>query len=378
MSLICNGEEMTTNIQWQTIPDCSNYEVSNTGLLRNKLSQKLISCNSVENGYIKVQICDDTGKRKSTRLHRIIAITFIPNPNNYETVNHIDHNTLNNSVSNLEWASVIQQNRHKSKPSPEIQMYMSSRAIWRIDKENGTKIEKYDTIMLAAKWVFDNGLTTVSEFNGGNNIKTKICAVARKRIDKYDNGNYPRKTAFGYKWEYDENIIENNEIWREIPSHLVGGTEGYKISNIGRVMNHKGRITEGHNKPNSYKWVSVYPKQYLLHRLVAIIFIENDDPEKKTLVNHKDGDKTNSKASNLEWVSPSENSIHAYISNLCKSKYTPVKVIEVDTNTTYVFRSPCNAGRTLKLDPKTIKKYLGTNEDYVQYGKTWRFETCEE
>jgi hypothetical protein len=367
-----NGKKMLTDaIEWRTVPTCMNYEVSSTGLLRNKTTQKLISLNNIENGYIKVCINDNTDKRKTTRLHRLIAMTFIPNPQNYETVNHIDHNTLNNTVSNLEWASVSEQNNHKRKPNPENQMYVSSRAVWRLDKDTSERLEKYDTIMLASKWVFNNGLTKVKEFNAGNNIKTKICAVTRKRIDKYDNGNYPRVTAFGYKWEYDDEATLEDEVWRDIPSHLINGTEGYKVSNMGRVMNAKGRITEGHSKPNSYKWVSIYPKQYLLHRIVAKTFIDNDDRE-KTLVNHKDGDKTNSKASNLEWITPSGNSIHAYTSNLCKNKCMQIKVVDIDTCENTIFRSAYNAGRTLRLDPKSIKKYLDTNENYK--GK-WTFHT---
>lgn len=299
---------MAENIEWRTVPSYSYYEASNTGLLRKRTTQRVLSCNYDEVGYIKIQLTDDNGQRKNTSLHRVIATTFIPNTQNKKTVNHIDHNTLNNSISNLEWASVSEQNKHKRKPNPEKQMYVSSRAVWRIDKDTFARIEKYNTIMLASKWVFDNGLTKVKEFNGGNNIKTKICAVTRKRVDK-SNGNYLRRTAFGFKWEYDDETTLDDEVWREIPSNLVQGTKGYKISNMGRVMNTKGRITEGHNKPNSYKWVSIYPKQYLLHRIVAKIFIDNDDPE-KIFVNHKDGDKANSKASNLEWVTPSGNAIH--------------------------------------------------------------------
>ena len=58
---------------------------------------------------------------------------------------------------------------------------MSSRKVWRIDNDTNEKIELYETIRDASKWVFDNNLTTIKKFNNGNNIKTKICAVCREK-----------------------------------------------------------------------------------------------------------------------------------------------------------------------------------------------------
>lgn len=60
-------------------------------------------------------------------------------------------------------------------------------------------------------------------------------------------------------------------------------------------------------------------KEMFAHRLVAEAYIPKKDPL-KTLVNHKDGIKTNNHKSNLEWVTPSENNIHAYKTNLSVGK----------------------------------------------------------
>ena len=52
---------------------------------------------------------------KSARIHRLVAESFIPNPNNYTQVNHIDGNKENNDVSNLEWCSNRMNSHHYHK-----------------------------------------------------------------------------------------------------------------------------------------------------------------------------------------------------------------------------------------------------------------------
>lgn len=313
---------------WKIIPNFSNYEVSTLGNIRNKKTLKELSKKSLIGGYIRLAFNDDNGMRKSNTLHRLVALTFIPNPENKYTVNHINHNKLDNRVENLEWATTTEQNRHKRKVTKDKQRLMSSRKVWRIDKDTNEKIELYETMRDASKWVFDNKLTSVKEFNNGNNIKTKICAVCRKK----------RKITYGFKWEYDISNVNKyeNEIWKPIPKNLIHNTEGYFISSYGRVKNHKGRITDGHHHPSGYIWVSVYPKQYLLHILLAKVFLPNFYG--KTIVNHKDGNKSNCKLYNLEWVTSSENSQHAH-NNLLNKTGKPLKVINIKTNEVKIYNN---------------------------------------
>jgi len=57
------------------------------------------------NGYYSVSLCQKEGKRITVSIHRLLAIAFIPNPENKPQVNHIDGDKLNNKLSNLEWVS---------------------------------------------------------------------------------------------------------------------------------------------------------------------------------------------------------------------------------------------------------------------------------
>ena len=54
--------------------------------------------------YLSVRLSKN-GKVKNCNIHRLVASAFIPNPNNYDVVNHIDTNRMNNNVNNLEWCT---------------------------------------------------------------------------------------------------------------------------------------------------------------------------------------------------------------------------------------------------------------------------------
>ena len=57
-------------------------------------------------GHLRVHLADGSGKKKPLLVHRMVALAFIPNPNGYPVINHIDANPTNNHFSNLEWCTV--------------------------------------------------------------------------------------------------------------------------------------------------------------------------------------------------------------------------------------------------------------------------------
>ncbi|MBQ9488273.1 MAG: NUMOD4 motif-containing HNH endonuclease [Selenomonadaceae bacterium] len=112
-----------------------------------------------------------------------------------------------------------------------------------------------------------------------------------------------------------------SEIWRDVKDF-----EGiYQVSNLGRVKSFYGkepRILKPGEHWNGYLGVVLFKndhrKTYSVHRLIAEAFIPN--PENKSMVNHKDGNKQNNCLENLEWATRSENVLHAHKIGLVKNK----------------------------------------------------------
>ena len=92
------------------------YEISNLGRDRSTSYKgvKIHKTFITKKGYLNVIFCV---KRKIEHklIHRLVAEAFIPNINNYSTVNHKDENKVNNCVENLEWLSVEDNNRYSNK-----------------------------------------------------------------------------------------------------------------------------------------------------------------------------------------------------------------------------------------------------------------------
>lgn len=176
-----------------------------------------------------------------------------------------------------------------------------------------------------------------------------------------------------------------NKIWKEIP----GYEEYYLISNFGEVYSKiSGKILKTFKNNNGYLMLSLKGKKYLVHRLVGITFIFN--PNNYSQINHRDGNKENNSADNLEWCSPSYNLKEAYRLGLnynsekkrkaCSkngviaSKSCRKEINQFDMQGNFIKRwgSIMEASRKLKIDSSCISKCCRGKRKSIG-GYTWRF-----
>lgn len=98
--------------EWRPIRGFEDrYLISNTGLVFSKISNRMLSPKIDRYGYKAISLSRN-GKMKYTTIHRLVAIAFIPNPDNLPTVNHKDEDKLNNRSDNLEWATVKENDNY--------------------------------------------------------------------------------------------------------------------------------------------------------------------------------------------------------------------------------------------------------------------------
>ena len=191
---------------WKDIKEYEGlYQVSNLGRVKSlkriekfyhNNNDKILIQSKCSNGYLKI-VLSKNNLHKNYMTHRLVAKTFLPNPENKRTVNHKDGNKQNNCVDNLEWATYSENIQHAynlglNYGSDKLKgragkLSKMSKSVYQIDRNKNKILNEYYSVREAER-------------------QTKIKAQS---ICNCCNNKKSCKTAGGYKWCYVQDYNTN-------------------------------------------------------------------------------------------------------------------------------------------------------------------------
>lgn len=283
------------------------FKVSNMGRVESRMGTRSFGSKCAE-GYFHYA-SSVKKKMKMMKVHRLVALAFIGDPPTSEhyTVDHINNDRADNRVENLRWETLSNQAKFSHSRNPNRKTGGASRSKKVQCRRNADE-----------PW---------------GEIYASVREAARKNGASQGGISYAIK--FGYRsvgmyWRFVTNVPEilDGEEWKTFtPSehsfekktslhHLIESRRNFQISNLGRVKSATGVISNGSEK-GGYFVVGYGKSFYRVHDLVARLFI-GPPPSSGHTVNHKDLNRSNNSATNLEWSTRSEQILHSHEKNLTR------------------------------------------------------------
>lgn len=147
------------------IKDYDRYLIDTNGIIYDKKYNNRKICQWIDSvGYYDCILYDSNKKKHYKRVHRLVAETFIDNPNQLPQVNHKDGNKLNNNVSNLEWMTNAENTQHGY--DNDLYRFHTRSYPVNVYKKNGEYITTFPSIRSMCKELGLNRKTVSNILNG--------------------------------------------------------------------------------------------------------------------------------------------------------------------------------------------------------------------
>ena len=331
----------------------TNYSIDTNGNVYNDKFNRILKGTDKRNEYRSVQLMID-GKAKTLMVHRLVAETFLPNPNNYSIVDHIDRDKTNNKLENLRWVNSQINALNSEKNNFEKRIKFNPKILeqedWKsLSIDENVKVNKKGQIINIQTGNILNG----SKRNGyiRINIKGKYYSV-HKIIWETFNGIIPENMVIDH---IDDNK-ENNEL---INLRLVSQSDNMVNA---QLLGHNGQV-----KISQYDLNGTFITTYNSIKQAAEAINGNE-------VAIKDAANRMGSSSGFLWIKENQNITIEEVLKIYREKKNKrtVKVSQYDKNNVFIktYNSLAEASKVIGVNPSSIRKAI--NREGMCKNYYWR------
>ena len=335
--------------EFRDIPGFTWYQISRAGTIRNRRTGRITQPNAER--YPTVNLVDEYGARTTRKVHRLVAVVWIPNPSHHDIVNHITGDTGNFHADNLEWVTLSENTIHALQTASCSEH--TGIEIETLDPESGRCAERFPSIRDACR---QHG-------------------IDRRTLRKHIDSGLPLE---GYMWRAVPDIPPEDEEWGVLDEYMgVPFTHiEYSVSTHGRVRNNATkRILRQTLGTTGYPSISLTcgtRKKITVnvHRLVAYIHLVAPDNYRNLDVDHIDSDRTHNNFLNLQWLEKADHALKTSGRRVVQKDLTGVIIA--------IYASGVAAASALSETPKHISAAItGSSGKKSLKGYLWQHDTPE-